>query len=512
MFYDLMQGFAFVFLPFSLLMLVFGTFFGIVIGAIPGLSGSMGIILLLPLVHRLPSDVGLVMLAGLFCGSMMGGSISAILLNTPGTPSAAATALDGYPLAKKGQAGKAIGMAAISSGMGGLISVICLVFIAPQLSRVALQFHGADYFSLAVFGLAMIGATSGKYVLKGLISGVAGMLIATVGVDSVMGTARFTFGQVNLMSGLPLLSVLIGVFAISEIIEVLSKKTEALNLTEQNVKNVLPTWAEIKSTFKVSGISGLIGVFIGIVPGTGGSISAFLSYNVAQKISKTPEGFGQGSLEGIAAAESSNNGTTGGALIPMLTLGVPGDVVTAVMLGAMVLIGVRPGPLIFTEAPDVVYGLFAGMFVIQFVMVAIGLGFARISPYILKIPQKLLMPIIMVLCIVGAFSLANQIYHAFVALAFGIIGYFMKKYHYPAAPMVLGVILGPLAEVNLNRALMVTRGDWSILVTRPISLTFLILSVGFVVMTAHSNMKKAKKEKTQEKSTEEIEIGKEEIQ
>lgn len=490
---NLAIGFSFVFQPFTFLMLVFGVVFGVIVGALPGITGSLGIILLLPLVSQLDSKVAMVMLCGLFSSSMFGGSISAILIRTPGGASAAATMIDGYPLAQKGYAGKAIGVAAIASFIGGIISTACLILIAPQLSKVALQFHGADYFSLAVFGLSMIGGSSGKNVVKGLISGVFGMFIATVGIDSILGTTRFTFGSVSLMSGFPLLTVLIGVFAISEVLQTAGKRFSEIELPKQKLKNVLPTWKEIRSIMKVSGISGLIGVFIGIIPGTGGAISSFMAYNFCKRISKHPEEYGEGALEGIAAPESSNNGTTGGALIPMLTLGVPGDVVTSVMLGALVLIGVRPGPLIFVENAPLVYTIFSGMIVIQFVMLAISLGFARISPMILKMPQNMLMPIVMVLCVVGTFSLANQLYHVFIALIFGLVGLFMRRFGFPAAPMILGVILGPMAEANLNRALIVTKNDWTILFTRPLSLAFLIVSALFIGMTVYTNQKDKKK-------------------
>ena len=496
---NLAYGFSYVFQPFPFLMLVFGVVLGVIVGALPGITGALGIILLLPLVSQLDNRIAMIMLCGLFCASMFGGSISAILIQTPGGASAAATMLDGYPLAQKGYAGKAIGIAAIASFIGGIISTACLILIAPQLSKIALQFHGADFFSLAVFGLSMIGGSS-KNVIKGLVSGVFGMFIATVGIDSIMGTTRFTFGSVALMNGFPLLTVLIGIFAVSEVFHSAGKSFSEIGLPKQDLKNILPSWKEIRSILKVSGISGLIGVFIGIIPGTGGAISSFMAYNFCKKISKRPEEWGQGTLEGIAAPESSNNGTTGGALIPMLTLGVPGDVVTSVMLGALVLIGVRPGPLIFVEHAPLVYTIFAGMIVIQFVMLAFSLGFARVSPIILKIPQTMLMPIVMVLCVVGTFSLSNQLYHVFIAMVFGLVGLFMRRYDFPAAPMVLGVILGPMAETNLNRALIVTSNDWTILFTRPLSLAFLIVSAVFIGMSIHTNIKDSKKEQAKKEA------------
>ncbi len=499
MWVELLNGFANVFHPLTFLLAIFGTFVGVVIGALPGLSGSTGIILLLPLVYRLDASVALVMLCGLFCGSMYGGSIAAILLNTPGTPSASATVLDGYPLCKQGQAGKALGVSATSSFIGGLISTICLILIAPQLAKIALSFHAADYFALSLFGLTIMASTD-KDVVKGLISGVMGLLISTIGIDSIAGSDRFTFGNYNLMRGFQLLPVLIGIFALSEVFMIVQKGGEREGSSQQKVGRVLPSWLDFKGFLLAAVVGSVIGVFIGIIPGTGGSISCFLAYQVCKKISKHPEKFGHGSLEGIAAPEASNNGTTGGALIPMLCLGVPGDVVTSVMLGALILIGVRPGPMLFVESPDIVYMIFAGMFVIQFLMLAMGLGCAKFSPKILKVPQTILMPLVAVLCVVGAYSNANNMFDVFIAIVFGLIGYGMKKFGYPGAPLVLGLILGPIAEQNLNRALVITNNDWSVFITSPISCIFLILSAASIVYAVVSNLKAIKKDSQEAES------------
>ena len=497
MFEYLMAGFANVFQPMNLLLTVFGTVVGVVIGCLPGLSGSMGIILLLPLTYTLEKSAALVMLCGIFCGSMFGGSVSAILLRTPGTPSATATLLDGYPLAQQGKAGKAIGIAAVSSFIGGIISTICLIFIAPQLAKVALKFHSADYFALALFGISIMASAAGKNILKGLISGAIGLLISMVGTDPLVGAARFNFGSTKMLIGFPQLAVLIGVFAISEVFTQVQGGKNVVEIKEQAVTNVFPSFKEMKGFLLAAIVGSLIGVFIGIVPGTGGAIAVFMAYNVAQKISRHPERFGHGSYEGVAAPEAANNGTTGGALIPMLCLGIPGDTVTSVMLGALTLIGVTPGPQLFTQNASIVYAIFAGMIVIQFLMLGFGVLFARVAPKVLRIPVKYLMPIIMALCIVGAFCLSNQVYHVTVAIAFGFIGYFMKKFNFPGAPLVLGVILGPIAEKNLDRALQLSRNDWSVFFRRPIALTFILLSVGMILWTIISNIRK---EKTAEKA------------
>lgn len=494
MFAHLMSGFANVFMPFNLLMAVFGTTVGIIVGALPGLSGSTGIILLLPLVYRLDASAALVLLCGLFCGSMYGGSIAAILLNTPGTPSATATLLDGYPMNQKGEAGRALGISTVSSFIGGLISSICLALIAPQLAKVALSFTSPDFFSLSLFGLAIMASTN-KSVIKGLISGFVGLLISTVGVDSVAGIDRFTFGNYKLMRGLQLLPVLIGVFALSEVLTVVQKGGEREgSAANQKLGRVVPTSSDFKALLLSAIIGGFIGVFIGIIPGTGGAISCFLAYQVVKRISKHPDDFGIGIPEGIAAPESSNNGTTGGALIPMLCLGVPGDTVTSVMLGALTLIGVKPGPQLFVEPEGItiVYAILAGMIVIQFIMLIVGLGCAKVSPYILKIPQTLLLPLIAAFCIVGAYSNANNLFDVLIAIIFGVIGFGMKKFGYPGAPLVLGIVLGPIAESNLNRALILSNNSWTTFITHPISCVFLVVSVVLIVYSLVNNIKKDK--------------------
>ena len=455
---------------------------GIVVGALPGLTGSVGIILLLPFTYQLDPSTALVMLCGMFCGAIYGGSISAILISTPGTPSAAATLLDGYPLAQKGEAGKAIGIATIASTTGGIISTLCLIFIAPQLARVALKFGPEEYFALMVFGLTIIASVAGKSLTKGIIAGLFGLLIATVGLDPVTGYARFSFGIPNLMAGFALLPVLIGLFAISEIFIQIEKISQNRVHANRNIGNVLPTFKEIKKVTPVVLLSSFLGTFIGTIPGTGGAIASFLAYNEAKRWSKDPDSFGTGNIVGIAAPEAANNGTTGGAMVPLLTLGIPGDVITAVMLGALMLIGLRPGPLLFKEHPEVVNSVFAGLMLANVLILVLGILSVRLFPYVLRISHAILFPIILALCFLGAFSLGNSSYDMMIALVFGIIGYLMKKNGFPAAPIVLGVILGPIAEDELGHTLLLAGGDWRVLFQSPIALFFYgisILSVAF---------------------------------
>ncbi|MGQ9694942.1 MAG: tripartite tricarboxylate transporter permease [Thermodesulfobacteriota bacterium] len=466
---------------------------GIIVGALPGLTASVGIILLLPLTYQLDPSTAMVMLCGMFCGAIYGGSISAILISTPGTPSAAATVLDGYPLAQKGQAGKALGVATIASTGGGIISTLCLIFVSPQLAKFALKFGPEEYFALMVFGLTIIGSVSGKSLTKGIIAGLFGLLIATIGLDPVTGYARFSFNIPNLMSGFPLLPVLIGLFAISEIfvqLENISRKS--FRAIDHKIGHVLPSFQEVKKLSPIIILSSLLGTIIGVIPGTGGAIASFLAYNEAKRWSKNPESFGTGNLEGVAAPEAANNGTTGGAMVPLLTLGIPGDVVTAVMLGALMLIGIRPGPLMFKEHPEVINAIFAGMMMANVLMLILGLISIRFAPYVLKVPNSILFPLIFALCFLGSFSLNNSIYDMAVALGFGVLGYFMRKNGFPAVPIVLGIILGPIAEDELGHALLLSKGDWRVLFQSSIALFFYGLAI-FSVIFSYKRMKGLRK-------------------
>ncbi len=475
----------------NLLLMLIGTISGIIVGALPGVTSSMGIILLLPFTYYLDPKSALLMLAGMYSGSMFGGSISAVLLGVPGTPSAAATMIDGYPLGKQGKVGKAIFTALIASFSGGILSGIVLVFLAPLLASFALKFSPIDYFALAIFGLSIIASVSGKYLLKGIISGLLGLFISMVGVENIRGSTRFTFGISSLSAGFELLPVLIGVFAITEILMDLEQKGKETKI-QHKISEVFLIGEEFKSIIIPILVGAVIGMLIGVIPGTGGTIATYLAYNVLRNISKNKEKFGKGAVEGVAVVECANNAVTGGALVPTLALGVPGDVVTAVMLGAMILIGVRPGPLLFQATPDLVYSFFAGWFIIQFMMLITGFVSTLTAPYILEIPKKILMPIVLVFAIIGSFAIRNSLYDVAVALVFGLIGYFMRKHNFPATPLILGVILGPMAEQNLNRALILSGNDYTVMFKSPISLTLLVLAVLSIVLGVISTGRESK--------------------
>lgn len=463
-----------VFNPQVFLYLVMGVAAGMCIGALPGLTATMGVALLLPLTFGMDASGGILMLLGVYVGAIYGGSISAVLLRTPGTPASAATALDGYEMSKRGESGRALGIVTLSSLIGGIESSIALMLISPQLAKLALKFTAPDFFLLAAFGLTIIVSISGKSIAKGLMCGCIGVLLALVGIDSITGLPRFTFNNVDLLGGISYIPVMIGLFAMSQAfvnIEGIFQKENP----PQKLTRVLPSKSDLKVILRTAPVTGIIGILIGIIPGAGADIGAFVSYNAAQRASKHPELFGTGLPEAISAPEGGNNGVTGGALIPMLTLGVPGDSVAAIMIGALTIQGLQPGPLLFKEHAALVYTIFFGFLTANLIMGLLGFSCMRIFTKILSIPKTVLVPIIFLLCIVGSYAINNSFFDVGVMMVSGIAGYFMDKIKVPASPAVLGLILGPLAESNMRRALVMSEGSWGIFFQSPISLFFLFL-------------------------------------
>lgn len=472
--------------------LAFGVAGGIAIGSLPGLTATMAVAVLLPITFGMPSEVGMAVLLGVYVGAIYGGSISAILLKTPGTPAAAATVLDGHVLANKGQAAKALSISTIASFVGGMISTIILTTVSPWLAQLALRFSAPEYFMLAVFGLSIIGSISGKSVLKGMMAGIFGLMISTIGLDYVTSYPRFTYDQLELYNGPPIIPILVGLFAISEAfmqMEKLGKEKE--EEVDTNFKRSWISLSELKRIFPTMFKSGLIGTFIGAIPGAGADIAAFVTYNEARRSSKNRDEFGKGALEGIAAPESGNNGVTGGAMIPLLTLGVPGDAVTAILLGALIIQGLQPGPLLFSEAPEFVYGIFSSLIVANIFMLVFGLLGIKLFCRVVELKKCYIIPLILTLSIVGAFSMNNSMFDVWVCLAFGVIGYLMQKVEIPSSPIILAVILGPMAESNLRRALLMYEGSYSFLWTRPITIFFIALTVLSIVSSWRHNRKKA---------------------
>lgn len=470
------QAIETIFNPTTFIFILTGVASGICIGALPGLTATMGVALVLPLTFGMRVEAGMLLLLGTYVGAIYGGSISAILLKTPGTPASAATAIDGFEFSKRGESGRALGIATLSSVIGGLVSCVILILISPQLAKLALSFSSPEFFMLAVFGLTIISSISGKSLAKGLICGCIGLLAAMVGIDSITGFVRYDFGNINLLNGIAYIPAMIGLFAMSEVFNTV-EEMRSPSKASQKLTRLLPTKSDLKIILKTGSISGIIGTMIGIVPGAGADIGAFVSYNEAKRFSKHPEKFGTGIPEAIAASEGGNNGVTGGALIPMLTLGIPGDATSAIMIGALTIQGLQPGPLLFKEHQDLMYIVFVGMIVANLLMGCLGFAGLRFFTKVLSIPKGILTPIICLLCIVGSYAINTNFFDVGVMLFFGILGYFMNKLDIPASPAVLGIILGPMAESHFRRALLMSQGSLWTFCQSPISVFFMFMSL-----------------------------------
>jgi len=473
-----------------------GCFIGLIIGMIPGLTISTGIIIVLPLTFVLEPDISIALLLGLYVSGMTGGSFSAILLNIPGTPSAAATAMDGHPMAKNGEGGRALGIAIISSFVGGFFSFLCLYFIAPLLAEIALKFQSPDLFSLVFFGLTIICSFAAKSLVKGLLSAVIGLAIVTIGQDPMMGTARFTFGQLNLIAGIHFLTALIGLFAIPQLVDNFADivKERAKNNHAGKISSVLPKLSDLKLMRLPMAIGAPIGSFLGILPGAGGPIAAFISYDYTKKLSKNPEEFGKGSPQGIAAPESANNAVTGGALIPMMTLGIPGDPVTAILIGALLIHGLVPGPLLFIENGEFAYGLIFSFFwanIFNLIIAFIGL---RFLVKVLVVPKTFLMPTIAILCVIGSYALRNNFFDVYMMFGFGLLGLAMRWLDMPIVPLLLAMVLGRQLEEHLRVSLIASKNDVSVFFTSPYSLFFLCLAAASIFWSFWSEHKSKQKQ------------------
>lgn len=472
------QGFINALMPANLLVMALGTTIGLVIGCLPGLSAAMGVALLLPMTFSMDASTGLIMLGAIYCGAIFGGSISAILIHTPGTPASAATAIEGYQMTLQGKAGKALGVACVSSFFGGLLSCISLYFFAPLLAQLAMKFGSPEYFWLSIFGLTIIAGVSSRSMLKGLMSGALGLLISTIGMDPMEGVKRFMFGQSTLYEGINVTCALIGLFSMSQVLILAEKKIRERPRAVKYKDRMIPTKDEMKEIAPTIGRSWIIGNLVGILPGAGASIACFLGYNTSRQFSKHKERFGHGSIEGVAGSEAANNAVTGGSLIPMLTLGIPGESVTAVLMGGLIIQGLTPGPDLFLgETAKMTYTFFAGFVLIQFFMLGIGLlgsrGFSQIS----RLSDAILIPAVTILCVVGSFSIHQNYVDVIIMMIFGIIGYLARKFDLNTAAIVLALILGPIGEKGLRRSLAISGGNPSILFSTPLCWVLIALCV-----------------------------------
>lgn len=459
-----------------MLAIIAGVIVGILGGAMPGVSPSMAVAILLPFTFGMTPTMGLVMLCSIYLASNYGGSITAVMINTPGTPSAVVTAFDGYPLAKKGLAGYGLGVSLVASVMGGFVGIIILICFSAPLANVALKFWPAEYFALAILGLTTVASLGGGKWLEALIAVLLGLLLNTIGLDHVSGASRFTFDILRLYDGFSFIAALIGLFALSEVFT----NVEAGNFKpfgEGGEEEKISEWPSIKTYLSLKwGMlrAGVLGTIIGIFPGAGGTIASFIAYDVEKRLSKHPEEFGKGSLEGVTAAEASNSSSVGGALVPLLTLGIPGSASTAVLIGALMIHELRPGPELFTKHPEIVYTLFSSLFVANFALLIFGALGSRIWIKVTRVPKTVLYPMIFAFSIVGSYAVRSSVFDVGVCLGFGVVGWLLNKYKYPSSPIVLGLVLGTLIEMNLQMTLLM--GGPEMFFTRPLSAVLLALA------------------------------------
>ena len=474
---QLAHGFSVALTPLNLGLAFAGAFLGTLIGALPGIGPVNGVAILIPIAYalKLPAESALILLAGVYYGAEYGGRISSILLNVPGDAGAVITTLDGYPMAQKGRAGEALALSALSSFIGGTLSVIGLTLFAPLLAQWAIRFGPAEYFALMVFAFTTLSSLAGKSPVKALASSVFGLMLATVGLDPGSGVPRYTFGQLKLYDGVDFLIVAIGLFAISEVLVLM----EGTFLGRGTAIRVATTLVSLK-TFLASLWSilrgAVIGFFIGVLPGAGASIASAIAYTTEKRLVDREGTFGQGDPRGVAAPEAANNAAAGGAMVPMLTLGVPGSGTTAVLLGALMMFNVTPGPLIFENRPEVVWGLIASMYIGNVMLLVLNLPLVGVFARILTIPRWFLVPAIAALSFIGVYAVNNSPFDLLFMTGIGIWGYLMRKFGFPLAPMILGLVLGRLMEVNLRRALAISGGDWAVLFASPIAQVLWVLA------------------------------------
>jgi putative tricarboxylic transport membrane protein len=474
----LLHGFSVALQPANLLWCFVGCFLGTVVGILPGLGPAATVAMLLPLTFNMDPAGGIIMLAGIYYGAKYGGSTTSILLNMPGESSSVVTCLDGYQMARRGRAGAALGIAAIASFVAGTVGVLALTLVAPPIAEFALSFSSPEYFSLMSLGLALVVLLSGASLVKGLLSLLVGLWLTTMGTDLFTAQSRFTFGQSQLLGGIDFMIVAIGVFAIAEVLATIEGGTKSQALpVPRGLRNLLPSWEELKACRFAFLNGSVVGFLVGVLPGAGSSIASFISYGIEKAVSKHPEKFGTGVPEGVAAPEGANNADSGGALVPLLTLGIPGGGTTAIMLSALILWGVKPGPLMMQETPDVFWGLVASMYIGNLMLLLLNLPLVPLFAQILRIPAYVLYPIILGVSVVGAYSTSGSLFHVALLAAFGLLGYAMVKLDYPTAPLILGFVLGDAMERALRQSLMMSQGDISTLFTRPLSAGMLALAI-----------------------------------
>lgn len=475
----LLHAIAQVLRPDILIYNLLGVVVGMIIGGLPGLSATMGVAILTPLTFWLQPAQGLAVLLWIYNSAIWAGGISAILINTPGTPASIAQTFDGYKLVQKGKIGLALGINTIYSVAGGLISTIFLILAAFPIANFALKFGPPEYFALGIFGLSMMISVSGKQLVKGLIIGVLGLLFSTIGLDPMFSIPRFTFHNVNMMNGIPFVAAMIGMFGIGEVLFQITEKrgTKKIVAMTKELGRIFPTFKEFKITALPCAISSIISVIIGAIPGTGGDIASIVCWQQAKQMSKHPEEFGEGSIEGLSVTSLANNGVIGGAMTTMMTLGIPGDAVTAVLIGSLMMYGMQPGPQMFLDHADFVYNIMALLIVGNLTILVLGLLTSRLSSYILYVKDEIIWILVVGFCILGSFAINNSPFDVMVMILAGILGFIAKRMDIPVGPFILALLLGPIVESNFRRSLALSMGNHLIFFTRPISLILLILTI-----------------------------------
>ena len=476
------QGLGFFLTPASLFNVVWATLLGLAIGLLPGLTATMGVALLVTMTYKMAPEQAILTLMCVYLGAIYGGSRTAILLNIPGTPANAAATLDGFPLAQQGKAGLAMGLATTSSTLGTLVGIFFLALISPLLSDVAMKFGSYEFFWLALFGVVISGQMSGSDTpLKGYIAGIIGLLVAMVGMESLHAYQRFTFGIQQLGAGIDIIPAMVGAFGVAEILSTIKRRNDAKVVSVND--RVVPRLKEIFRYWKTIIRSGIIGTIVGIIPGVGEDVGAWTSYAAAKKLSKKPEEFGKGSQEGLIAAETGDNAVVSAAMIPTLTLALPGSAAAAVLIAAMYIHGIRPGPMLMVENPEFLYQVIAMLLLATLANLVFGLSLTKLFIKILSVPRERLMAVIAVFCVVGSFAVTQRMFDVYVMLGFGLVGFFLREMKYPMAPLVLGIVLGKLLDLNLRRGLGLTGGDFTPFFTRPVSAVLCLVLVVTVLMT-----------------------------
>jgi putative tricarboxylic transport membrane protein len=485
----LFNGFAVAFQWQNIMFAFVGVLIGTAVGVLPGIGPMSGVALLIPVTATLTSGMpteaaaasSIILLAGVYYGAMYGGSTTSILLNTPGESSSVVTTLDGYQMAKQGRAGAALSIAAIGSFFAGIVSLIGLVLLAKPLSKIALNFGPAEYFSLMLLGLCAVSGLAGKSMTKALIMTIFGLLLATIGIDAVSGIARFTYDLPILYSGLEFLTIAVGLFALGEVFKTILERDKEDGAIAK-IERILPTKQDLKDSAVPIVRGSFLGFFIGVLPGAGATLASFFSYMAEKKFSKHPEKFGTGAIAGVAGPESANNAASGGAMIPLLTLGIPGSGTTAILMGALIMYNIQPGPLLFEDHPEVAWGLIASMFIGNLMLLVLNMPLVKVFAKIIQTPKKYLLPIIVAISFFGVYAVQYTTFDLYLLLACGFIGYLLAKNDYPLAPLVLALVLGPMIENNMRRALTISNGDFSIFVTKPLSLVFIIAAIAWIVI------------------------------